>query len=220
MEKSHKKMKFDMDKWKDILKKITIDKWLLMGAAGIVLILCSDSCSTNTTKDNDTGYSLSDIQNGDDSSAKDGGNIVSSYAGAGVNSINMDSYVSSLEDKLENILMSVEGAGKVQVMITVKGSATKEVLMEEPYEEKNETKDDGAGGRSDLNEKSHGENVVYTENDSGTSPFVIAEELPQVEGVAVVAQGGENISVKEKITSIIKALFDIEINKIAVGKMK
>ena len=44
--------------------------------------------------------------------------------------------------------------------------------------------------------------------------------MPEVEGVAIIAEGGDSPVVKEKITGIIKALFGIEINKIAVGKMK
>ena len=127
----------------------------------------------------------------------------------------------SLEKELESILSSVDGAGKVQVMITLKNTSTKEVLMEEPYSESNVTEHDGDGGSRDTNEKSQDYHVIYKESSDGTMiPFVVSEISPQVEGVAVVAEGGDSAVVKEKITGIIKALFGIEINKIAVGKMK
>ena len=133
----------------------------------------------------------------------------------------MDAYTQNLEKELESILSSVDGAGKVRVMITLKNTSTKEVLMEEPYSESNVTEHDGDGGSRDSNEKSQDYHVIYKESSDGTMiPFVVSEISPQVEGVAVVAEGGDSAVVKEKITGIIKALFGIEINKIAVGKMK
>ncbi len=201
------------------IKSISIDKWFLIGAAGLVLILCSDrSCqgdsSKNSTGSNNTGSSGVFM----------GGEETGSYSTYGNNTTYMnelDKYTASLEEKLENMLMSVEGAGKVKVMITLKNTSTKEVLMEEPYSESNVTEKDGDGGSRDTNEKNQDYNVIYKEDGSGTSiPFVVSEHSPKVEGVAVVAEGGDSALVKEKITGIIKALFDIEINKIAVGKMK
>ena len=93
--------------------------------------------------------------------------------------------------------------------------------MEEPYSKSSVTEEDGDGGSRDTDEVSQDYNVIYSEGSDGTTiPFVISENSPQIEGVAVVAQGGDSAVVKEKITGIIKALFGIEINKIAVGKMK
>ena len=40
-----------MESLKNIIKSISLEKWLLIGGAGIVLILCSDSCSKDTLKD-------------------------------------------------------------------------------------------------------------------------------------------------------------------------
>ena len=106
-------------------------------------------------------------------------------------------------------------------MITVKNSSTKEVLRESDISENKLLETDSSGGSRDSYETTKDENVVLTEEgNSIKSPFVISEAAPQVEGVAVIAKGGDSPIVKEKITGIIKALFGIEINKIAVGKMK
>ena len=40
--------------------------------------------------------------------------------------------------------------------------------------------------------------------------------MPEIEGVAVVADGGNSPVIKEKIINLIKALFGLEINKIMV----
>lgn len=212
-----KKWTFDISEIKKIIKSISIDKWILIGAAGIVLVLCSDSCNGSGATNDDTGNNAgAKMLSGQQEESTITENI--SYE-TYVN--DMDAYTQNLEKELESILSSVDGAGKVRVMITLKNTSTKEVLMEEPYSESNITEHDGDGGSRDSNEKSQDYHVIYKESSDGTMiPFVVSEISPQVEGVAVVAEGGDSAVVKEKITGIIKALFGIEINKIAVGKMK
>ena len=201
-----------------VIKSISLDKWILIGSAGLLLVLCSDSCQgSNKVDENNTNNIGNTSLFGSSDEVKSNGesSLTADYMSE------LDKYTVALEDKLKNILMSVEGAGKVQVMITLKNTSTKEVLMEEPYSQSNVTEKDGDGGSRDTNEKSQDYHVIFKEDGNGTSiPFVISEFSPKVEGVAVVAEGGDSSLVKEKITGIIKALFDIEINKIAVGKMK
>ena len=186
---------------KGILKNITIEKWLLIGGAGIVLILCSDNCSGKKSEGNKSATEA-DINAGEDT-------------------LDSQEYVDALEDKLENLIRKIDGAGDVKVMITVKSTSTKEVLKEDSVSEKELKETDSNGGNRDSYEVSKDEKVILNEEgNSVKSPFVVSEANPEVEGVAVVAQGGDSPAVKEKITGIIKALFGIEINKIAVGKMK
>lgn len=191
--------KVDLMSFKNMLKNISIEKWLLIGGCGVVLILCSDSCTGDKKADIDSKDVVNEDVLGD----------------------NSDEYVEKLEDKLENIISKIEGAGNVQVMITVKNTSTKEVLTEDSISEKKLNEKDSDGGVRDSYEVSKDESVVVSEEgNSVKSPFVVSELTPEVEGVAVIVQGGDSPVVKEKITGIIKALFGIEINKIAVGKMK
>lgn len=198
-----------------IVKSISLDKWFLIGAAGLVLVFCSESCQGDSSAENSGNNGTSLFSTSDSSPENSNGSRdTDTYMNE------LDRYTQALEEKLENILMSVEGAGNVQVMITMKNTSTKEVLMEEPYSQSNVTEQDGDGGSRDTSEINQDYNVIYEEGDGTTMPFVVSELSPKVEGVAVVAEGGDSAVVKEKITGIIKALFDIEINKIAVGKMK
>lgn len=85
-------------------------------------------------------------------------------------------YITMMEEKLENILSGIEGAGKVNVMITLQESE-----------------------------------VLVVEND-----MVVKTIYPKVEGVVVIAQGAGTGKVKQHITEVIQALFDITIHKIKV----
>ena len=60
--------------------------------------------------------------------------------------------------------------------------------------------------------------MVVCEKDANGNeiPYVIKERLPQIEGIAVVAKGGDNPNNSLKITNTLEALFGIEAHKISV----
>lgn len=49
---------------------------------------------------------------------------------------------------------------------------------------------------------------------------MVKTKQPLIEGVVVVAQGGDRAEVRQNITEAVMALFDIEPNKIKIVKMK
>ena len=122
-----------------------------------------------------------------------------------------------LEERLKSILTRIDGVGEVYVMITIKAGASKDILMEQDisYEDTDET--DSSGGKRKKYTYSEDNQTVYVTDENGnTSPYVISENAPKIEGVAVIAEGADSAVTKQKIINVIKALFDIEINKISV----
>ena len=63
------------------------------------------------------------------------------------------------------------------------------------------------------------ETTVYVENGSEKQPYVTKEVLPKVEGVLVVAEGGDDPRVISDISDTVMALFRVEAHKIKVVKM-
>jgi len=130
-----------------------------------------------------------------------------------------DAYVASLERKLKQVLGQMDGAGKVEVMITLADSG--ETIVEKDHKEQEnhiEESDTGGGTRSTTERET--ENVtVYVENGSETYPYVTKEVLPKVEGVLVVAEGGDDPKVISDISDTVMALFRVEAHKIKVVKM-
>ena len=85
------------------------------------------------------------------------------------------------------------------------------------------TEEDSQGGIRQSSKTSKKENTVYrTDSESNSqgsgSPYVSKELSPKIEGVVVIADGGENAVVKENISSAVQALFDIEPHKIRIMK--
>lgn len=128
-----------------------------------------------------------------------------------------EAYAGQLEKQLTNILKEMEGVGEVHVMIVLKGSENKEILKDENITSENTKEVDSEGGERDITSYGKSETTIFDKDGSGKeTPYILSENHPQVEGVAVVAQGAGNLAVKEKIIQLIKALFGIEVNKIMV----
>ncbi len=126
-------------------------------------------------------------------------------------------YAEQLESQLESILTEVEGVGTVSVMVTLQSSAEQivEKDIREEAEELAET--DSQGGNRDTKNTVREEETIYKDGDS-QSPYVRKALMPRVEGVLVVAEGGNQPVVVKNITEVIQALFGIESHKIKIVK--
>lgn len=135
--------------------------------------------------------------------------------------ITEDTYERLLEERLKNTLSKVDGVGQIEVMITIKATSEKIVLKENPYTNHTTTESDSEGGSRNSTEISQSDQAVYIEESDGSkTPYVIKEIEPKIEGVVVIAQGGDKAAVVSDIMDAVAALFDVPSHKIKVLKMK
>lgn len=133
---------------------------------------------------------------------------------------NGSTHTDVLEERLVSALEKVSGVGKVQVMLTRKSSGEKVIEKDQTVTDKNTKEEDSEGGSRTNMEQSKGEETVYLKDGSGNeTPYVIEEIEPQIAGVVVVAEGGNNSIVVQNITEAVMALFGVEAHKIKVMKM-
>ena len=119
-------------------------------------------------------------------------------------------YIERTEKQLCSILEEIDGAGKVEVMITLE-SCYENVYAKGYSSQKDE---DDAGAQSQLTEE-----YVIVKSGSGTEECLIIKVYePMIKGVAVVAEGADNAQVKKAITETVCALFDVNSNKVSVIK--
>lgn len=129
-----------------------------------------------------------------------------------------EDYAKYLEHKLEQVLGQMEGVGKVSVMITVADQG--ENIIEKDRTEHASTVTDTDGGRMEMTtEKEYGEETVYEETGGEKMPYVSKEILPEIEGVLIVAEGGDSPRIVSDISDAVKALFQVEAHRIKVVKM-
>lgn len=108
-------------------------------------------------------------------------------------------YVAALENRLENTLSRVKGAGKVSVAITVTGG-NKTVIATDVTTVKN-------GGEIQMTETP----VLV-----GGKVVVLGELFPEITGVLIVATGAENLSVKMNLAEAASTLLSIDSSKIRI----
>lgn len=128
-------------------------------------------------------------------------------------------YRMELEQRTEAILSAMEGAGTVKVMITLKNDGS--VLVEKDLEKSSQKESvcDSSGATQVEEAESTKENTKYYTNEMGQEvPVIESRSLPQVEGILVVAEGGEDPGMNLKIVNACQALFGIEAHKIVIVK--
>lgn len=113
-------------------------------------------------------------------------------------------YKERMEQELTELLGKVEGVGNVEVMLTLRASNEKVTLKD----------------NTDKENAKEEETVLIEDSDRNSSPYVIQEKEPELEGVAIVCDGGDDAVIKREITEAVSALFQIESHKIKVMKGK
>ena len=131
-----------------------------------------------------------------------------------------DAYTTELENRLRSVLAKVEGIGDVEVMITLKGSKEKVILKDTPYTQESMNEVDGEGGNRDSSSINKEDTTVLVNGGNGESvPYVIQELEPEVEGIVVIAGGGDNVEIKTEIMEAAQVLFNVPAHKVKVMKM-
>ncbi|MCI8515054.1 MAG: stage III sporulation protein AG [Lachnospiraceae bacterium] len=127
-------------------------------------------------------------------------------------------YAKLLENRLKDVLSSVEGVGQADVMITLKTSE-ESVFQTDENVSSNRVKESDSGGGSRESEESRTEkSTVLTGGSSGGEPYLVRQIMPRIEGVVVICEGGDIPAVKTEICEAVGALFDVPVHKIKVLK--
>lgn len=128
-------------------------------------------------------------------------------------------YIRYLEQKLSDTLSQIEGAGEVTVMVTLRSSAEKVVEKDQTSDRETVTESDSQGGTRTTEQENQEESTVYIQGEGqNQQPYVSIELSPRIEGVVVVAQGGDQAVVRKNITEAVEALFGVESHKIRIMK--
>lgn len=133
--------------------------------------------------------------------------------------ISSEAYAKRLERRLAEALEHVDGVGKAEVVITMKSTGQKIVEKDRNSSSQTSTEEDQNGGTRVVEDRSFDAVSIYTQGSDGSqAPYVSQEMLPEIEGVVVIADGGDNAVVVQNVTEAIQALFGVEAHKIKIMK--
>ena len=104
-------------------------------------------------------------------------------------------------------------------MVTLAASSEKVVEKDVQKESETVTESDSQGGQRTTTRSSSAQAALYEGQDKNTgNPYVSKEITPKVEGVVVIASGGDDALVVKNITEAVQALFGIDTHKIRIMK--
>lgn len=126
-----------------------------------------------------------------------------------------EEYATYLENKLSNVLSHINGAGNVNVMITL------ECGVEYVYatNKTEETTSSTISGTT-TTQTTVSEEIILVSVSGKSSPIVLKENLPKVSGVVIVASGANNINIRLELQRAAEALLEVDEKdiEILVGK--
>lgn len=126
-------------------------------------------------------------------------------------------YGSLLEVKLEDALSQLKGVNKVKVMITLEDTVEKIPAFNTTKNNETTNEIDSQGGTREIIRDDMTIQVV-TSNEGGL--VVLKEIKPTVKGVIVIADGAEDIEIKEMLYEAVKTVLGIPGNKVEVYSSK
>lgn len=135
-------------------------------------------------------------------------------------------YISSKEAELEQMLSKVKGVGKVKVMITLQDTGQQIVNKDENETKESEQNADASGALDDAANQSVREQVqrqeqtVILEDGTGKQRALVTKQLqPEIRGVVVICEGGDNPQVISDVSYAVEVLFSVSAHKVKVMKM-
>ncbi len=138
----------------------------------------------------------------------------------------IDPYESSeaggdLETRLKALLVQVEGVGKVDVMITY--STSKENVPAYDIKKSGSATDeqDSEGGSRKVRQEDYDSTLVYEDSPAGGKKPVVLKQLePEVKGVLVVAEGADQVEVRNRICKAVTVVLSVPMHKVEVIQRK
>lgn len=191
--------------------KMGKDKWLLLLAAGLLLLVITIPSGPAAEKkvEKESVGEKPVLQEGLVSEA---GEPVAAAAAA------ERTYEQQMEQRVKQILKTVDGVGTVDVMIVLKSSEEKVLRIDRNTTSSSTEEQDSSGGTRKSASSEQQESTILTGSGDHNAPIVEKEIRPEIEGIIISAQGGGSPTVKAEISGAMEALFDLPPHKIKVLK--
>ena len=112
-----------------------------------------------------------------------------------------EEYSEALEKRVAELCSTVKGAGKVTVLVSLKGGYRAVYAVD-----------------SQATSGGYKSQVVMSGSGSDRGAVITSYENPQIGGVGIVCDGASNASVRSQLISLVSAALDISTNKIYVAQ--
>ncbi|MCD7796631.1 MAG: hypothetical protein LUG95_03175 [Clostridiales bacterium] len=124
-----------------------------------------------------------------------------------VQTVSSEDYADEIEQKLTEIISSINGVGECKIMVTLENSSENVYATDVQSD-------------SDTDSSSTSEEYVIYDSNNDEEPVLLKEYYPKILGVTIVCSGGDDVVIKETVTDTVTSLFNISTNRVSVSKIK
>lgn len=187
---------FDVSKIKESVSKLLSNKnrsqtIIILGLAGLFLISISSFFRSDTKKPA--------VQSNDKTTS--------------------ENRQEKLQQNLESIISTVQGAGKSKVLLTFESAAETVYATEErKNKEASEDKSDGEITRKKESDDCEKKYITIKDSEGTEHALAVTEIEPKVKGVIVICPGGDDPIVKRRIVDAVTTALNIPSKRVCVTK--
>jgi len=137
-----------------------------------------------------------------------------------INAFDAATYARSLEERLEEIVSNISGAGRCKVMVTLQ-SGTEYIYASEEKNSSDSTQQSGSGGQQSSGIRQNSQNsLIVIRGADGEEALVRTELMPKVGGVAVLCEGAGSPETERRILSAVTTVLGISGRRVCITLLK
>ena len=168
---------------------VRIKLLLIVGIAAMLLLALPDMCS---------GCGKSDA------------------AAAVSGEIDPTEYAAQLEARLEDMIGTIDGAGKTRVMVTLQ-NGVEYIYASEDKTSINTSENTGSNGSQSSEARENSENsYIIIEDEAGEKALIRTQLMPSVNGVVVICEGADDPETVERIRSVVTTALNISSKRVCI----
>ncbi len=124
-----------------------------------------------------------------------------------------EEYKETLEKDIAKLVKSISGSRKVTVVITLESGMNYQYA--DNLEESDESKNDNLNTAEKSETK---QNYITVKNADGSEQAIlISKQMPEIRGVAIVCEGGDNAALNEKIQNAVMSALNITSKRVFIA---
>lgn len=125
-----------------------------------------------------------------------------------------EEFVVDTEQRLTEIIGSIEGAGDCRVMVTLENSVEYIYAVEQDINTDRQEDSNRISEREDNRES-----VIIVDTENGRQGLLVTEIQPTVKGVVVICEGGDQPVVQQRIVNTLTTVLNISSKRVCVTKL-
>lgn len=128
-----------------------------------------------------------------------------------------EGYRTEIEERLGALLSGMQGVGNCQVYVTLE-SGVEYVYAKEQKENSDYSENKNEGSEKVSKSDNTQENIIIIDKNGEKTGLLLTEIQPQVKGVVVVCDGGDNAAVTERVVVAVTTALNISSRRVCVTK--